>query len=204
MELPVRQLRHGFDRARDAGVALDVVVPRRKLGVAQRPIDGDAFARVRFEIEVAPAIALPSPQQRAAADVIAAIPIEALDLGVRRILLVDPPIEVALVQRVVAAQDAVRLLHRIRAPAAVRVLPRALVGIHVVLGVLDVLAALEQEHGQPFLRELLRRPAAGYTGADDDRVVIFVGHYSWTPSVIAGWYRMLATIGTRTAMKNRP
>ena len=155
----------------------DVVVPRCELGVADRPIDRNALAGVGLEIEIAPAVALPPPQQRATAHVIAAIPVEALDFGVRRLLLIGPPIEVALAERIVAPEYRIRLLHRVGPRTAVRVFPRALVGIHVVLGVLDILAALEQEHGQALLRELLRRPAAGYTGADDDCVVVFVGHY---------------------------
>ena len=113
-------------RAGDAGVPLDVVVPRRDVGVADRPVDRDAFLRVGLEVEVAPAIALAAPHQRAAADLIAAIPVEALDLGVRRLLLVDPPVEVLLVERVVALEDRIRLLHRARAAAAMRILPRRL------------------------------------------------------------------------------
>src|SRR5690606_22594196 len=63
------------------------------------------------------------------------------------------------------------LLHRPRAPAAMRILPRPFERVDVVLDVLDVLAALEQQDVEPFLRQLLRGPAAGYAGADDDRVV---------------------------------
>ena len=82
-ELAVGQLRQALAAAADAGEALDVVVPRRDVLVADRPVDGDAVARVGLEVEVAPAVRLPAPQQRPAADVIAAHPVEALDLGVR-------------------------------------------------------------------------------------------------------------------------
>ena len=72
-ELAVGQLRQALPAAADAGEALDVVVPRRDVLVADRPVDGDARPGVRLEVEVAPAVPLPAPQQRAAADVIAAI-----------------------------------------------------------------------------------------------------------------------------------
>ena len=126
LKLPVRQLREPVARAGDAGMPLDVVVPRRELRVANGPIDRDAVAHVAFEIEIAPAITLPSPQQGAAADVIAAIPVETLDLGVRRLLLVGPPVRLSLGQRIVALQDRIRLFQRVRAAAAMRVLPRSL------------------------------------------------------------------------------
>src|SRR5581483_12492441 len=47
---------------------LDAVVPRRDVGIAKRPIDPVSIALVRFEIQIAPAIAVTSPQQRAPAD----------------------------------------------------------------------------------------------------------------------------------------
>ena len=149
----------------------DVVVPRRDVLVADRPVDGDAVFRVRLEVEVAPAVALTPPQQRAAADVIAAIPIEALHLGVGRVLIGCPPIEILLIQRVVAFQYGIRLLHRLRPAAAVRVLPRCLLRVHIVFDVLDVLTALEQQDAEAFFGELFGSPASGDSGANDNRVV---------------------------------
>ncbi len=51
-----------------------------------------------------------------------------------------------------------------------RVFPGRLERVGVVLDVLDVLAALEHQHPQPALGELLGRPAARDAGADDDGV----------------------------------
>ena len=59
-----------------------------------------AVARVGLEVEIAPAIRLPAPQQRAAADVIAAHPVEALDFGVGILDVVDEPVRRRRVRRV--------------------------------------------------------------------------------------------------------
>src|SRR5205085_9281935 len=102
---------------------------------------------------------------------IAAIPIEALHLGVGRVLIRCPPIEILLVQRVIALQYGIRLFHRLRAAAAVRVLPRRLLRVHIVFNVLDVLTALEQQDAEAFFGELFGSPASGDSGANDNRVV---------------------------------
>ena len=171
LELPVRQLRHPFQRSGNPGVPFDVVVPGCDIGVPNRPIGPEALAGVRLEVEVAPAIALPPPHQRAPTYVVAAIPVESLHLGVGRLLVRSPPIQIRLVQRVVALQDRVCRLHRLRAPAAMGIIPWRFGRIHVVLDVLDILAPLEQQNPQSFLRELFRRPTAGDTRPDHDGIV---------------------------------
>src|SRR6185369_17440699 len=75
-EFAVGQLRQVLGATADADEAFDVLVPRRELGIANRPVDGNADLRVRAEVDVAPAIALPAPHDGAAADVIAADPVE--------------------------------------------------------------------------------------------------------------------------------
>src|SRR5262249_10339780 len=82
-----------------------------------------------------------------------------------------PPVEVLLVERVVALEDRIALLHRLRATAAVRIRPRRLRRVHVVLDVLDVLPALEQQGAESALGQLLGGPTAGDAGADDDGIV---------------------------------
>ena len=154
-------------------MALDVVVPRRHVRVADRPVDRDAVLEIRFEIEIAEAIALASPRQRPSADVVAAVPVEALDLGVWRVALVHPPIEILLVQRIVALEHLVSLDHLAGAAAAMRILPRRLAGVLVVLAVFDVLPALEHQDAQAALGQLLGRPPSGDARPDDDGVETF-------------------------------
>src|SRR5262245_2203323 len=75
LELAVGELRQLLYGPRDAGVALDVIIPGRDVPVANWPIDGDAILHVALEILLAPAIALASPHERTTADLIAAVPI---------------------------------------------------------------------------------------------------------------------------------
>ena len=63
-------------------MTLDIVVPGCEILVADRPINGNAFAPVGLEIEIAPTVAVPAPEEGAAADLVASVPVEAFDLGV--------------------------------------------------------------------------------------------------------------------------
>ena len=81
-ELAVRQHVQSFARAGDAGEPLYMVVPRRDVGIADRPVGGDAILEVRFEVQVGKPIALPAPHQRAPAYVVATEPVEALGFDV--------------------------------------------------------------------------------------------------------------------------
>ena len=170
-ELAVGQLRQSFGAAAHADEALDMVVPRRELGVTDRPVDRDAVLRVRLEVHRAPAIALPAPHDRAAADVIAADPVEALDLGVRMLGVVDEPMLRRLRDRVAAAcSDRLALQVFVGGAAAVGKLPDVL-GRRRIVAVLHVAAAIEHQRLQPLLGELLGGPAARDARADDDGIV---------------------------------
>ena len=69
--------------AAHADEALDVRVPRRDVVVADRPVDPVAVALRRGELVVAPALAGAAPDERLAADLVAADPVERLLLHVR-------------------------------------------------------------------------------------------------------------------------
>ena len=170
LELSVGELRQSLDRSADAGMTFDVVVPRRDVGVADWPIDGNPFLRVRLEVEVSVPITLAAPRERASADVIAAVPVEPLDFGVRRLALVGPPVGVLFVERVIAPQHGIGVDQLARPAAAMGIVPRRLPCRRVVLAVHDVLAALEQEHAQSALGQLLRGPPARDAGSHHDGV----------------------------------
>ncbi len=170
LELSIGKLRQTFARTGDTRMPFHVVVPRRQFVIADRPVDRDPLLGIGLKVEVAPTVALSSPGQRATAHLIASIPVEPLDLRVRRFLFVYPKSEIFLIERVVPLEHGVGLLHGIRATAAVQVFPRSLGGVDVVLDVLDVAASLQQQHTQPFLRQLLGRPSAGNARADHDCV----------------------------------
>src|SRR5687767_6764584 len=67
-----------------------------------------------------------------------------------------------------------------------RILPGALGRVDVILDVLDVPPPLEQEHAQPFLRQLLGRPATGDPRPDHNRVVVPCLHGFPPPQVVKG------------------
>jgi hypothetical protein len=170
-ELAVGQLWKSVTAAADAGEPLGVVVPGRDVLVPDRPVDAVAVARVRLEVEIAPAVRLAAPQQRSAADVIPAHPVEALDFGVGVLDVVDEPVRRRRVGRVAGA-GLLFLLGEIRRREAVAAgeLP-ALHHRGGIVGMLDVAPAFEHERAQPFLRQLLGRPTSADARSDDDGVV---------------------------------
>ena len=70
------------------------------------------------------------------------------------------------------------MLHGLGASAAVGIIPGSLGGVHVVLDVLDILAALEQQDAESLLGQLLGSPTTGDTRADYDGVIILSLHDS--------------------------
>ena len=159
--------------AADADVALHVVVPGRHVLVADGPVDADALLGVRLEVDRAMPVGLARPEQRAAADVIAADPVEPLGLGIGLLVVFDEEVAGVLSQGVAGA-----LLHRIvglhlggrDAAARVLGLPGILDGGGIVGAVADHRAALQHQGLEALLAELHGRPAAGHAAADDDGV----------------------------------
>src|SRR5439155_11799130 len=89
----------------------DVVVPRRYVRVANRPVDRYTFFQVRFKIEITPAVALASPGDGLAANLTSANPTEfrTSGIGVRIFLVVHEKFVRVLVTRIVDFA-----LHRLR------------------------------------------------------------------------------------------
>jgi hypothetical protein len=131
----------------------------------------DAVAQVGLEVEIAPPVALPAPDERPAAHLVAADPVEAPHFRVRVFLVVDEEVRVVGVHETRPALHVLGVRLRRGEAAAARQLPR----IHVHRGVVgDVThhpAALEDQRLEAFLAQLLRGPAAADAGTDDDRVV---------------------------------
>src|SRR3990170_16654 len=152
-------------------MSLDVIVPGRDFRITDGPIDGDAVPRVRLEVHWTPAVTLAAPHQRATTNLIAAVPVEAFYLGVGRILIRCPEGEILLVERIIPLENGIHLLHGARAAAAMRILPRMLGGIDVILDVLDVASPFEEQNAKASFGELLGGPAARDPGSDDDRIV---------------------------------
>src|SRR5882757_1085108 len=90
-KLSVGKLGQVFGTAAHPDEGLYVVIPRRQVVVANRPVDCNAVARIRLKIHLAPAVALTAPGDRTTADLIASYPVEPLLLDVGIIQLVDKP-----------------------------------------------------------------------------------------------------------------
>ena len=162
LELAVGQLGQIFAAARDADIFLDIAVPGRDILVADRPVDPDILALVRLEILRAPAERPTSPDQRLAANRAGADPVEFLALvegvGVQPVVVVELLVagrDIAVLGDEIVALDQPR-----RHPVARRNLERRLAVIGIVLAMLDHHAAVEHQHAQPLLGQLLGRPAA--------------------------------------------
>jgi hypothetical protein len=168
LEFAVGHRFQAIARAGHADEALDVGIPRGDVVVADRPVDAIALPFGRGEFVLAPALAAAPPDQRPAADLIAAEPVEGPFLHVGVFVVLDEEVRVVLAGDL--AHERVGFGQLAWQDAAMRQLPRSQVGGGVVLDVGDVAAALQHQRFQPLLAQLLGRPAAGNAGADDDGV----------------------------------
>ncbi|MNX84168.1 hypothetical protein D3C86_1159540 [compost metagenome] len=175
-EFAVRENVQPLAAAGNAGEALDIIIPGGDVFITDRPVDGDAFFRIGLEIGLRPAIGLTAPEQRAAADMITAEPVEPLFLDIGRFLLIGPHAERCLFQQIIAAENGIFRLHFLRGAVAMGVIPGFLVGILIVGDVLDVAAALQHQDLQALLREFLCGPASTDARADNNRIIMIVCH----------------------------
>ena len=174
-KLPVRKLRQILGLTADADEALDMIVPGREIVIADRPVDRDALARIGLEVHRAPAITLPAPHDGAPADVVAAYPVEALNLDVRIVQVVDEPVLGGLRDHVAARADGMAPEILLRGAAPVGQLPGILHGGRIV-AMPDHAPAIEHQGLQALLGQLLGGPAAADARTDDDCIVGVVVH----------------------------
>src|SRR6266576_3209393 len=176
------ELREAFGLTAHPDEALDAIVPGRDVRVADRPIDRDAVAHVGLEIEIAPAVDLASPDDRLAADLPGAKPVER-SIGRRAVGVVD----------IVGPEDVTQFVERDRMTlhrltrgdrAAIAQSPERHLPGRFVLGVIPFghnrPPGFEHERAQAELGQLFRRPAARHAGTNDDGVKI--GHTGAHPS----------------------
>src|SRR6267378_1909771 len=170
-ELAVGQLRQAKALAADAGEPLDVIVPRRDVGVADRPVHAQAVARVGLEVEVAPAVHLPPPHDGPAAYLASADPVKRL-VGIDRVGIlpvVDEKLAAVLVAGVAVPLNELVPFQRLAvAEAAELHLPGRDV-LDVVPRGIDRPPGLEHQRAEPTLAQLLRRPAARDARPNHDR-----------------------------------
>src|SRR3989344_3133042 len=171
LELSVGALGVALRPAADADEPLDAVVPGGEVGVPDGPVHRDAFTGVGLEVDGTMAIGLPTPGQRAAAQVMTADPVEPLVLGVGVFVVADEEVLGIFGDRVAGAL--LHLVVRVQfglGQLALRIgrLPRIGLGGGIVLDMADHGAALEDQGLQALLGQLLGGPAAGGAATDDD------------------------------------
>ncbi len=172
-ELAVRELGKAEPLAAHPDEALDVAVPGGDVGVPDRPVGAVAVAEVGGEVEVAPAVHLPAPHDRAPAHLAPANPAERLRRigGVGVVEVVHEELAAPLVAGVAVLLH--RLLARQLLPVAVAPemeLPGRYV-LHVVLCGVDRPARLEHQRVESAFGQLLGGPATADAGANHDRVI---------------------------------
>ena len=119
---------------------------------------------------LAPALAGASPDDRLAADLVAADPIERLLLHVRVIPVLDEEVHGVFTVTGRLADQRVLLENLARHRAAMRQFPRIEVHRGIVLDVDYIPAPLEDQRLESLLAQLLRRPTTGNARPDDDGV----------------------------------
>src|SRR2546429_7800721 len=120
------------------------------------------------------AITLPAPHDGAPADVVAAYPVEALNLDVRIVQVVDEPVLGGLRDHIAARADGVTSEILLCGAAPVGQLPGILHGGRIV-AMPDHASAIEHQ-GLQALLGLLGGPAAADARSDDDCIVGVVVH----------------------------
>src|SRR5262245_3754392 len=144
--------------ALDSHEPLDVTPPGREVLVAERPVDGDALARIRLEVEIAPPVDATPPHDRPPAHLAAANPVEGLVLGerVRIVEIVDEDLARILIAGARVPLDGLVALEALAvAHATVAFLVRGHV-LDIVDRRIDRPARLEHDRAQSVFGELFR------------------------------------------------
>src|SRR5216684_2523902 len=179
-KLAVGKLRQSFGLSADSGEFLHVVIPRRNIRVTNRPIAGDTFLGVGFEVKIAPAIGLASPGDGLSADLAPFDPGKMFSrfAGVRIVGVFDEKLIRKFVARVITLA-----LDRLSGLAFLAVIPIAILEFpdrnvfHVIFFRSDGPAGFENERVQTLLGKLLRGPASRNSRTDDDRVISWCRHF---------------------------
>ncbi len=184
-KLSIGQLRQSFGLSADARKLFHVVVPRRDVGVANRPVDSDSFSQVGFKIEIAPAVTLAAPKDGLSADLASANPGKMFSgiRGIRIVLVADKKLMRVFIACVVnlALNGLSGLTLGAIVPAAVLEFPDGNVLDIIAFGD-DAAARFEDQCVQALFGEFLGGPAAGDPRANNDGIVSCGRHVRPYPS----------------------
>src|SRR6185437_6947004 len=173
-ELAVGKMGQALGFAADAGEFFDVIVPGGYILIAYGPIDCDTFFGVGLEIEITEAIALPAPGERAAADLVAAYPIEGIILYIGMFPVVD--VELFSGFGVGLALNGVFFFIFFSVLEQMWELPGAEEGRGIIFYMGDIATSFEDEGCEACFTEFLGCPAAADARADNDGVKSITAH----------------------------
>ena len=187
-KMAVGQLRKSLALAGDADEIFHVVVPGSNFLVPDRPIHAHALALIGFKIKIAPAVRLPSPDDRPAAHLASANPQERFArLGrVRILLVVDEELAVPLVHSAAGFLHGLVFLHppAVAHPAIAHFPLGHMFGV-VLVGI-DGAPGLENQRLQSLFAQFLRGPSPGDSRAHHDCVVCLGCHAYFAASSSRG------------------
>src|SRR5690349_6255541 len=155
----------------DTDKSLDVRVPRSHIVVGNRPVHPVTEFLRRDELVLAPPLTRATPDDRLAAHLIAADPVERLLLDVWMVAVLDEEMHGVFAVTRRFADQRIFLEDLTRCRAAVWQLPRVQVHGRIVLDVDHVATAFEDQRFEPLLAQFFRRPTPGDSRADNNCVV---------------------------------
>src|ERR1700722_9006312 len=94
--MTVRKQRKVLYRTADACKFLHISIPGLDIFIPDGPVNGETIPDIGFELIIAPSIALAPPRQAAPSHMIAAKPVETLDLGIWAFTVLAPVVQVGL------------------------------------------------------------------------------------------------------------
>ena len=195
-EISVGQLGDAVFITRYTHEIFHLIVPGGEVSIADRPVYREAVARRSFEVEIAPTLGLAGPHQAFAPYLIAPNPIERLLLDVRMLGVFHEKMRVVFAVSVAPGNTGVGFAYGQRHLAPVLEIPGHFIGGGVVLAVLHVAPALQQQGLDPVVAKLFGGVAAAHARADHDRLVgIVVIHTCRLLVVVDGSGRSREQVG---------
>ncbi len=162
-----------FSLSAYANKRLYIVVPRRNVLVADRPIHSVSVFYICFEVQVAPTVSLSGPKQRTAADNVRTNPIKSFYFCVRIFKVVDVEVFVVFLKGIVSWLNMTLCFVLFGKSAAMREVPR-IKRRSGVIRMIHRFTTLQQQNLQAFFAQLFGCPAPTYSGTDDDGVVTII------------------------------
>ena len=144
-KLAIGQLGQPIAVATDACKFFYVAIPRRNVGIANRPVYGETVAGGAFKIEFRPALGLPGPKQRLTTHLVAPNPVKRFFLDVRVLRIFDKKLLGGFTKGVTFAHNGVGFGYSGFELTPMRELPGMQLGRGIIHYVFDFAATLQHQ-----------------------------------------------------------